>query len=63
MTPEEVAQACQKFTDYLTANGVEVEGHCLQFDGLVAATMQYDSAVGALLCIVADARGYKVVPK
>jgi hypothetical protein len=63
MTPEEVAQACQKFQDYLAANGVEVEGYCLQFNGLVAATMRYDAAVGALLCVVADVRGYKVVPK
>jgi hypothetical protein len=63
MTPEEVAQACQKFNDYLTANGVNVQGHILHFDDSVCGMGQPDALLGALLCMVAGARGYKVVPK
>ena len=63
MTPEEVAQACQKFHDYLTANGVEVKAYLLHFDDTVAGNGQPDMLLGVLLCMVADARGYKVVPK
>jgi hypothetical protein len=63
MTPEEVAQACQKFHDYLSANGVEVKAHLLHFNDTIAGNGQPDALLGGLLCMVADARGCKVVRK
>jgi hypothetical protein len=63
VTSEEVAQACQKFHDYLEANGVKVKAHLIHCDNYVAGNGQPDALLGTLLCMVADARGYKVVPK
>jgi hypothetical protein len=63
MTPQEVKEACEKFHAYLTANGVTVKGHVIHFDDRIVITMEPDTAIGALLCMVADSRGYKMVPK
>ena len=63
MTPEEVAQAYQKFHDYLAANGVEVKAYLMHFDDTVAGTGSSDALLGGLLSMLADSRGYKVVRK
>ena len=36
MTTEEIKEACKKFVDYLSDNGVSVKSHMLIADGLVA---------------------------